>query len=262
MSLSKIGLFLALIFSLSAKAQLGSKRHEHHHEVFKKPISAQKLQLLLQRFIDSQFEKAFRYIGDKNDFFHGHLLFTDDLPLDKEGRLEPFAILYHTQEDAHEHHLRDPGGPYDYLNPHTRSWVQMIDSQDKQSGPIFNAFQLMFDFFPNDADSHSSLNATKERYTVFTTQLDTNKFPAAYRRNIVGQMQIEFYESNCEPEANPLFILYGIGQISVEIPNQYTPCLNVWSSSGYSPVKPRAEPFTIPNDAIPLDFQETLKLTQ
>lgn len=79
------------------------------------PLTTSEAQTLLQRFADAGYRKAFRHLGDRRDFDHGHLL------LDPAGK--PRAILYHTQELG----LYETG-EFASFDPTSRNWLQWVDT--------------------------------------------------------------------------------------------------------------------------------------
>lgn len=81
-------------------------------------LSKTRLQGLLQSFVTAGYGHSFRHLGDERDFDHGHLLIDA-----KTGA--PVAILYHTQELAHEAADADFG----YLDPAGRNWIQWLDGR-------------------------------------------------------------------------------------------------------------------------------------
>lgn len=96
-------------------------------------LTRPEIQALLQKFVDQVHGKGFRYLGDENDFDHGHFLYAPN----KWKR--PIGILYHTQENAFKTHRDSPGSKYDYLDTEARNWIQFVD-QDK---PVENAKTYM-----------------------------------------------------------------------------------------------------------------------
>ncbi len=86
-------------------------------------FSKAQLQSVLQTFVDQVHGKGFRYFGDKADFDHGHIVFRRD-----GGTVNPWFILYHTQENASQH---VEGTKYGYLNKNGRNWIQWIQDSSK-----------------------------------------------------------------------------------------------------------------------------------
>ncbi len=225
-------------------------------------IDREQIPSFLQRFVDSQDQKSFRHLGVHADFFHGHYLYTKDLPPDERGYLRPFAILYHTQEDAFTHHHETPGDAFDYLDRHARSWVQFFpltpETQFAAQTEIQNAYQLMADFFPDTEDFRASLRSTHERFSVSADQLDFRKFPESHQFRIVGQRQLEFDRVDCATAKEPPFYVFDLGIVRIVRPGTgETVCLTLSSFTGYIPV-PSAEglPLTLRNDAVPANYRK------
>ncbi len=80
--------------------------------------SPERLQGLLQSFVDTGYGVRFRRLGDENDFDHGHLL------LDARTGAA-VAILYHTQELVGT--PADPGERP--LSADGRNWLQWLDGR-------------------------------------------------------------------------------------------------------------------------------------
>jgi len=244
-----------------ARAQTWDTRGEPSLYLASLVIQKAMIESMLQTFVSDQDGKSFRHLGFREDFFHGHLLYTDDLAPDEKGYLRPFAVLYHTQEDAFSFHQKDPGGKFDYLSPHQRSWVQFLDRDTapelSPQNKIQNAYRFMPDFFPNTLDFRASLDATRTRFTVSADQLDSRKFPASYRLNIVGQRQVEFDRVDCATAVEPPFYFFDLGIIRILQPiSGETVCLSVSSPSGYIPVPSLTKgALTLENDAVPEEFR-------
>lgn len=234
---------LALFVSVTSFAQHWNERHQIHMHIGERNISVTLFERLLQTYTNATYGTAFRYLGDQHDLYHGHLLYTDNPEFlakhpPKNGFMAPFAILYHTQEHASRFSKEDPGGKYDYLDRETRNWVQFIDHEAAEKGLIINAYELMKDSFPNTPEAASSLSATLSHYTVFTQQLDYNKFPENFRYNVIGQVQAEFVKNNCQPTSHPLLRLYELGVIRIFLPQSHeATCLNLSAQVGYMPVE-------------------------
>ena len=80
-------------------------------------IEPARMQVLLQRFVDKLYLKAFRHLGDERDFDHGHVLYA---PASKT----PVAILYHTQELAQD---EPAGSDFAFVDSGARNWIQWLD---------------------------------------------------------------------------------------------------------------------------------------
>lgn len=123
-------------------------------------LSKEEFRSLIQEATDAMYLKGFRYLGDPRDFDHGHLLYSDDLPSNPDAMPPVVALLYHTQENAFDYHLNDPGSRFDYVDPWARNWVQWVDSKK-----VANAK----DYVPKDLDYDYELN----HFTIHEFMLDS-----------------------------------------------------------------------------------------
>ncbi len=251
-------LFLFLVSSL--QAQSWASRYEAHNLWANVAIDKELIQKLVQDFTVQKQGEAFRFLGDTEDFFHGHLLFADREYISEDDRLSPFAVLYHTQEEASSHHRKNPGSKYDYLNRYTRSWVQFA-SEVQENGPILNAFELMFDFFPDTEDYRNGLSATQSHYTVYSDQLDSKKFPQNYQKKILGNLQLNFYEcSTPDAELTRKLMWLDAGEIFIYEPLTHKQtCLQLRLGTPYTPEKsfdPEGDFVPLKNEARPKDWKD------
>jgi hypothetical protein len=122
-------------------------------------LSRTEFQGLLQRFVDQEYLKGFRHLGDERDFDHGHLLF--------DGQSKLVAILYHTQELAADH----PGSDFGYIDPGARNWIEWVSD-----GRIENAARYLRKDYPATATWNYfrvlELPALQARHTVLPKMLD------------------------------------------------------------------------------------------
>lgn len=185
-------------------------------------FTPERLKKLLQLFSDQTFGAAFRVIGDENDFFHGHILWTAD-ELTSQGRMKPVAILYHTQEEAYSAHwgtkrsTRDEvaSAEFDYLDVRTRNWLQWLSPDPDLDGiRIENArdYVLAAKKDPNIFFG-DNVPVEREHFTIHGRWLD----PAKLGVKIIGEMQWEFYKSPCEV-GNRRLQPFERGPISVILP--------------------------------------------
>lgn len=125
-------------------------------------LTRTRLQTLLQRFVDAEYMKAFRHLGDERDFDHGHLLF--DAKTHK-----PAAILYHTQELAY---YQPPGSPFGFVDPAARNWLQWIGDGRR----IENASAYVRRSYPSggswDWFTHMELPVLRAHHTILDKMLD------------------------------------------------------------------------------------------
>jgi hypothetical protein len=128
------------------------------------PFGPAELQPLLQRFIDAEYGKAFRHLGDERDFDHGHVLMSPD-------GIHAAAILYHTQELAHR---EAAGSDFGYLPGRERNWLQWADS-----GKVENARTYARRDYPKTAAwdwfQARELPALAARGTVTDAMLDPER---------------------------------------------------------------------------------------
>lgn len=246
--------------SHALEAQLWTDRYKEQFLWGNQVFDTDQMQRVLQSFSEQTQGHAFRYLGDSQDFFHGHFLYADRAFDPTQEKLLPFAILYHTQEEASSHHKKDPGSQYDYLNRNTRSWVQFLDYEDEQA-PIINAYSLMFDFFPLTQEFIRSLESTRSNYTVFSEQLDFRKFPKAYQKNIIASMQFNFNTCGSE-EAERGRSLMWVNGGTVHVWDRAASadtCLQLQLLNTYRPQRshdPSQEEATLRNNARPQFFEQ------
>ena len=148
----------ALILGLSAHPALAAMPASA-------PLSGPAFQGLLQTFVDKNYLKAFRHLGDERDFDHGHLLY------DANNKL--VAILYHTQELAAD---QKAGSGYDYINTQERNWLQWVDT-----GRVENAAAYERQEYPNTATwdffRAVELPRLEARHTILPKMLDPRLLP-------------------------------------------------------------------------------------
>lgn len=193
-------------------------------------FSQVRLEMLLNRFSEATYGKAFRFIGVEEDFFHGHVLF-EKVSVDGQLRLNPRAILYHTQEDAHKAHWEGAIDPkYDYLNVTTRNWIQWLSDTAKEDGLRIENAREYCDAAQKDPsqffDEHSE--PQKElHYTLHAKNLDSQKLGF----ELAGELQFEFYSGADSPYG-------GDRRISVRL-DESTISLKLSTNSIYIERRPR-----------------------
>jgi hypothetical protein len=165
------------------------------------------LQPLLQRFVDAEYGKAFRHLGDERDFDHGHVLMA-------QGNARPVAILYHTQELAHR---EAPGSDFGFLPSKERNWLQWTDT-----GQVENASAYERRSYPSSASwdwfKARELPALSARGTITDVMLD----PARLGFEPASTRQWTFTAVSCsEPAENSR------PRISVRLPNGQPVCLSL-----------------------------------
>ena len=160
------------------------------------------LQGLLQSFVSSEYGRGFRHLGDERDFDHGHVLYA-------AGATRPTAILYHTQELAHQ-----GAADFGYVNPDARNWLQWVDG-----GAVVNAAAFERREYPATASWEwfklRRLPALTARRTIVEEMLDPRRLgfsPAVSR-------QWTFTKADCAASA-------GVSsRISVRLPSGEDVCL-------------------------------------
>jgi hypothetical protein len=161
------------------------------------------LQPLLQAFVNAEYGKAFRHLGDERDFDHGHVLMSPD-----GSRAE--AILYHTQELAHR---ESAGSDFGYLPGHERNWLQWAD------GRVENARAYARHDYPRTATwdwfKARELPALTARGTVTDVMLDPQRLGFAPSTS----RQWTFSKVACAPAAAPA------PRIAVKLPTGEPVCL-------------------------------------
>lgn len=146
------------------------------------PSSFGKLEFqdLLQRFVDEQYLKGFRELGEESDFDHGHLLFAAPTRGVAPGR--PIAILYHTQE------LSQDGS----ANPAARNWLQWVEG-----GAVEDASRYLRKGYPRSASWDwfvlKELPDLRRRRTILDKMLD----PALLGAEIARSDQWAFTRVEC-----------------------------------------------------------------
>jgi len=169
-----------------------------------------RLQGLLQSFVDKGYGRSFRHIGDERDFDHGHLLINA-----RTGA--PIAILYHTQELAHEAAAAD----YGYLDASARNWIQWLDGRG-----IFNANRYERESYPRSATWDwfvaRELPALKRRRTITDKMLD----PARLGAELSGSVQWTFTRVACGPGESDA----ASAVLRVVLPDRTPVCLALGSS--------------------------------
>jgi len=170
-------------------------------------LSKPRLQALLQSFVDEGYGRRFRSLGDERDFDHGHVL------IDARSRA-PLAILYHTQELAHE----APGG---YVDPDGRNWIQWLDGRG-----IENARRYERADYPRTAAWNwfvaRELPALRRRHTITDRMLD----PARLGAELAPSLQWTFTRVACGADAADA----ASNVIRVALPDRTPACLALGSS--------------------------------
>ncbi|MFM8268661.1 MAG: hypothetical protein ACKN9V_00600 [Pseudomonadota bacterium] len=160
-----------------------------------------RIEKLLNRYSQEAFDKAFRFIGVEEDFFHGHVLF-ERKSVNGEQLLHPRAILYHTQEEAYKAHWEKSIDPkYDYLNVTTRNWIQWLSDDASQDGvKVENAREYLdvskktpSQFYDDQVEPQRDLH-----YTIHAKNLDSKKLGF----ELAGELQFEFFAIKDSPYSN------------------------------------------------------------
>jgi len=245
---------VALGFGFAAPkawAQAWAYRDQGHFHLASYLVDPDDLRGILEDFGRRAHGRAYRDAGDRNDWFHGHFLYAESAKPDARGMMKPYAILYHTQEEASRFHRETPGGRYDYLDRATRNWVQFLetDGERLRSGTILNAFGLMFDFLPDTPAYRRGLEATRSHYTVFAEQLDWRKFPVSHRERAIGMRQFDFDAVECGSAPVPDFVSL-IGYLELRLPSAPRLCVRATATTAYLPIESaQGLECTLANDA-------------
>lgn len=164
-------------------------------------LTKPRLQSLLQTFVDAGYGRTFRRVGDERDFDHGHLLMD-------AASGAPVAILYHTQELAHE----TASG---YLDPAGRNWIQWLDGRGIENARRYERASYprsgIWDWFVA-----RELPRLRARHTITDKMLD----PALLGRELAGSRQWTFTRTDCGADADASSTV-----IRVSLPDRTPVCL-------------------------------------
>lgn len=214
----KLGIVLALFISTQLIGQAQSIPHTVNgrkvltsfaDQKFPTGFTKERLTSLLQKAVDTMYLKGFRYLGDEEDFYHGHILYIKNI----DGQMEAVAILYHTQENAYNTHADRPGSKYDYLNRKTRNWIQWLADEHVDNASTYKRIS-----YPNTIEWRNyvkyNLPTFKERYTIHEAMLD----PEYLGGEVCRSVQFAFYVfknsgSKFDPESNIIQITLPTQQI-------------------------------------------------
>jgi hypothetical protein len=170
-------------------------------------LSKTRLQSLLQEFVDRGYERSFRRLGDENDFDHGHVL------IDARTRT-PFAILYHTQELAHE--------GAGYVDADGRNWIQWLDGRGVENARLYERAA-----YPRSASWDwfvaRELPKLRGRRTITDRMLD----PARLGAELAPSIQWTFTRVACAAGADEP----ASAVMRVALPDRTPVCLELGSSS-------------------------------
>lgn len=156
-------------------------------------IGLERIEKLLNKFVAQTYQKAFRYIGASEDFFHGHLLIEE---VGAEHTLYPRAILYHTQEEAHAAHWNgNVAAKFDYLDVTTRNWIQWISDDGNIDGKAIENARVYLNHAKKDPKQFETNSAPQKElfYTIHSADLD----PVKLGFRVYGDLQFEFNAADC-----------------------------------------------------------------
>ena len=177
---------------------------------------------LLQKFSYQQYGKAYRYLGEEGDFFHGHLLVEERIE-GENRRLIARAILYHTQEDAYGVRWKtkaiDP--KFDYLDHGARNWIQWLnDSPIRDGEKIENARRYIDTSRKKEIEFEDVIPVEGRHYTIHSHQLDDQKLGF----NLFGDLSFNFFKAPC---LSPILSAFERGPLWVASPDDEVVCLKV-----------------------------------
>ncbi len=159
---------------------------------------------LLQAFVNQNYQLGFQYLGNRLDFFHGHLLLKNS---------QPMAMLYHTQERANNYR---EGDTYYYFNKMNRNFMQ--DYYNPQM--IINAREYVKEEEITDAFIYDSFH---NFYTIHSQTLN----PRLLGYKVEEDLQWDFYALNCALIPDK-YKGAATNVIEITLPNQTLPtCLMV-----------------------------------
>lgn len=188
-----------------------------------------RIESILNKFSAATFGTGFKVIGDTRDFFHGHVLFTAD-NLTPGGRMRPFAILYHTQEDAHDAHWGDGkvDRKFDYIDVRTRNWIQWLDDAPEADGSrVENARDYVNSALRDPSVFFGENTPVQgEHFTIHGRKLDAAKLGV----KPIGEMQWEFYTMECAADGLKLDY-FSRGPARIRLPGQGDACLEIRTTS-------------------------------
>ena len=173
-------------------------------------LSKTRLQALLQSFVDNGYGRSFRHLGDERDFDHGHLLMDSRTGM-------PIAILYHTQELAHE----TPASDFGYVDASARNWIQWLDGRGIVDARLYERAS-----YPRSASWDwfvaRELPQLRRRRTITEKMLDPERLGAA----LSGGVQWTFTRQDCGAAAADA----ASNVISVVLPDHTSVCLALGAS--------------------------------
>ncbi|MFN8369513.1 MAG: hypothetical protein U0T83_02685 [Bacteriovoracaceae bacterium] len=146
----------------------------NYNSIQKINFEKSKMVELLQSFVNQNYKVGFQYLGNRLDFFHGHLLLNNNRPM---------AVLYHTQERANNYR---EGETYYYFNKMNRNFIQ--DYYDSKL--ITNARNYVR---VEEITNAFILDSFVNYYTVHSQTLN----PRLLGYNVSEDLQWDFYSVNC-----------------------------------------------------------------
>lgn len=230
--LQAIGITMFLCLSALSAPLTPKEESEMFSAPWKLPnqFSTDRLETLLNRFSQQTYGKAFRFIGVEEDFFHGHVLFERTLH-EGQMRLQPRAILYHTQEDAHKAHWEGSvDEKYDYLNITTRNWIQWLSDETSQDGMRIENAREYLDVTQKDPTQFFNEHSEPQKelhYTIHAKNLASNKLGF----ELAGELQFEFYAGQDSPYGGDRRIDVRLGEETI--------ALNLFTNSIYIERRPQ-----------------------
>jgi hypothetical protein len=173
-------------------------------------VAKEKYVELIQEFVNQQNGKAFKYVGDYMDFFHGHLL----LRKGQEDQQRAVAVLYHTQEFGYVN--TDPSCKYLRFAPNERNWFQSLDNPSAITNAVglpgtyeqdedFHTHQTIHPDFLFDETGTPFTNLKNEALQFSFFEVVCKNIPEKYRTDATN-----FFTLNINSE-NRCFLFTGAG---------------------------------------------------
>jgi len=199
------------------------------------PVTRKDVLQAIQSLATSGYGTAYRNIGVKEDWDHGHILMTDDKV--------PRAILFHTQEvrrpdgldpeyssELRKTDLYAPNEIFNGLDRTKRSWIFFLKSRK-----LALANRFVFDTKPSD-EYESVWSSLLEHYTFNSRNLDPKKLGFKIDKDITHESGFFFHKVEC-PNFSELEMENG-NILQIRLRDKTSTCLYVHSTT-YVPAFPK-----------------------